>query len=758
MCRTLLFLFCFLARLIGPAAACQTGHDQTLTRTIVALYDGGREKSPADTRIHRFIELPLNHLGYRLLYLDVSKDALPKSNDPGIAGVVSWFDAPLAESDRFAEWAVAAGADCPDDFSFIVLGETGLFADRKPSAVEAQFLQRLGLGWTARSILLGDLTNVSQMALPGSGFESDFVFRPGRYASLRALMAKDAALSIIPVGKLAADSIDLIVQHHPNAYVHQSATLDADSRADGHFWIMDPFAILGVALARNGQNPVADVTTLNGRRIYFETVGPEGWLVPAPARTFDEEPLLGAENLLATLLMPFPDIPVTVAVVTGDLDEAIGGKRAQTGQRMAARIFKLPQTAVATSGRSLVRQWAALFESSQTAAVPPPTDAEPLDQTNRLLTVLGRNLRQAFADPDAPDEPQLSDGLRQYGQDPFVTAVETVGAIDAVRTLAPEKRAPPLFMWSGDGKPAKDARAAVATAGSAGFGGGTTALRGNLSVSVLSPFYLSDGPQIQVYHALPGDLGNLGYPSTDIRAFQDLDLLALQTDQPMRLKPFQLAYSAGTANQFAARSTIQRLKQRASSTGTIPIFAERYVDIVEGFSSIEFQPEGVGKWRVIGRGGLQTVRFDDAQGLSLNLAESTGVLGARRINRALYVALDPGTVTPVVALIPDASATGMTVPLGWIGLLDSNVEIHAATRIPCLSVFEVTGWGRGEINFYGDPGAHYIVSSREGTPHSAGLHLGQIDVVADASGYTAATVPTSNGKFQTVSVQQNCPG
>lgn len=758
MCRMLLFLLCFLVPQIGPATACEAEKAQTTARTILGLYDGGRENSTADTRLHRLIELPLNHLGYRLRYLDVSRDDLPQPVDPSIAGVVSWFDAPLPDPERFAAWAASARSDCQDAISFIVLGESGLFSDRKPRTVEADYLHRLGLGWTARSILLGDLTDVSHTGLPLRGFESDFVFRPGRYASLRALTATDAALSVVPAGKQAGNRIDLIVQHHPNAYVHQSATLDADSRAEGYFWIMDPLAILGAALARDKQTPIADVTTLNGRRIYFETVGPEGWLAPAPARTFDEEPRLGAENLATSLIMPFPDLPVTVSVVTGDLDETIGGKSAQIGRRMAVSILTLPQTAVATSGRSLVRHWAAIFKPTQTSASPTPKDAVSLDQPNRLLAVLGRNLRQAFADPYAPDEPQLSDGLRQYGQDPFVTGAETADAIETVRTLAANQHARPLFMWSGDGRPAQDVQSAVRQAGASAFGGGVTNVGASLSMSALSPFYLSDGPHIQVYHALPGDLGNLGYPLKDVHALQGLGLLALQTDQPIRLKPFQLAYSAGTANQFATRSIIERLKHLAVSTSTIPIFAARYVEIVEGFSSVEFKPEGALKWRITGRGGLQTLRFDDAQALSLDLAESVGVLGARRINRSLYIALDPGTVEPVVALIPDASPPGMIVPAGRIGVLDSNFEILSSTRTPCLSVLEVTGWGKGEIGFYGDPGASFLVNIVAGARQSGGLVLGHIKVVADASGFAAVTMPTQHGNIETVSLQQQCPG
>lgn len=758
MCRILLFLLCFLPPMVGPATGCETHPAQAVPRTILALYDGRQEKTPADTRLHRFLELPLNHLGYSLSYLDVSDTKLPEPVDPWIAGAVSWFDAPLPDPDRFAAWAAAARSDCPDAFSLIVLGETGLQADRQPLATDALYLRRLGIEWTARSILLGDLTEVTTSASVLPGYETDYVFRPGRYASLRASSPIDSALRVVPSGKKAGDSIDLIVQHHPNAYVHQSATLDADTRAAGQFWIMDPFAILGQALSRNAKSPVADMTTLNGRRIYFETVGPEGWLAPAPARTFDKEPRLGAENLLAKLIEPFPELPVTVAVVTGDLDPAIGGKAAVAGRRAAESIFALPHTQGATSGRSLVRHWAAVSNLTPAGTPAVQEEAAFVDQSNRLLAGLGRNLREAFADTSAPAEPQLSDGLRQYGQDPFEVGAETVDAIKAVRALTPKKPARPLFVWSGDGKPAPHVRAAVANAGSAALGGGLTAIAMTGSISGLSPFFLSDGPNLQVYHALPGDLADLGYPSKEVQALQGLGLLVARTDKPFRLKPFQLAYSAGSANQFATQNVIARLKRAAVSGDSIPILASRYVEIVTGFSSARIKPEGRQKWRITDRGGLQTVRFDNAQAVSLDLAESDGALGARRINGSLYIALDPGVVAPLVALIEDTSHSGMSLLRGQIGLSQSNLEVRSATVTPCQSVLSVTGWGRGEMGIYGDPDARYSISVGTGTGTSGPTQsaLDESDIMADASGFATFHIPTLYGEVETITLRQDC--
>jgi hypothetical protein len=40
-------------------------------RVVLALYDGTAEAAPRTSRLHRFVELPLNVLGYQLAYHDL---------------------------------------------------------------------------------------------------------------------------------------------------------------------------------------------------------------------------------------------------------------------------------------------------------------------------------------------------------------------------------------------------------------------------------------------------------------------------------------------------------------------------------------------------------------------------------------------------------------------------------------------------------------------------------------------------------------
>src|SRR5438874_904894 len=86
------------------AAAESTGTEAgAVRREILALYDGREEPSPDHTRVHRFAEMPLNHLGYALTYWDVSK-ALPAPERSAAAhGIITWFRRP--QSSAFYGWA-----------------------------------------------------------------------------------------------------------------------------------------------------------------------------------------------------------------------------------------------------------------------------------------------------------------------------------------------------------------------------------------------------------------------------------------------------------------------------------------------------------------------------------------------------------------------------------------------------------------------------------------------------------------------------
>ena len=82
----------------------------------------------------------------------------------------------------------------------------------------------------------------------------------------------------------------------------------------------------------------------------------------------------------------------------------------------------------------------------------------------------------------------------------------------------------------------------------------------------------------------------------------------------------------------------------------IAVKTSKFIDIGKGFFTTKFQKLGKNTWKVIDRGELDTIRFDEAKSLEVDLAKSNGVLGFKEFQGSLYVALDPSFADSIITL------------------------------------------------------------------------------------------------------------
>lgn len=151
-----LFCICFQTE----AKAAGEGPDQPariLKREVLALFDGGQEGSVAGTRLHRFAELPLNHLGYILRYRDV-REELPKPDEmASYAAVVTWFVGPVVHGDRYLGWLHQAASR---NARLLVLGDLGVTITQANRQLANGILRLFGLRHTGDYILSTDGSRV----------------------------------------------------------------------------------------------------------------------------------------------------------------------------------------------------------------------------------------------------------------------------------------------------------------------------------------------------------------------------------------------------------------------------------------------------------------------------------------------------------------------------------------------------------------------------------------------------------------------
>jgi hypothetical protein len=100
---------------------------QPVARRILALYDSSLEATPAETRIHRWAEMPLNHLGYVLTYRDIRKPLPTVDQARQFAGVLTWFPRIPLTRNAYLDWAIKAAQA---GTKFVILGERSCQAKR----------------------------------------------------------------------------------------------------------------------------------------------------------------------------------------------------------------------------------------------------------------------------------------------------------------------------------------------------------------------------------------------------------------------------------------------------------------------------------------------------------------------------------------------------------------------------------------------------------------------------------------------------
>jgi len=178
------------------------------------------------------------------------------------------------------------------------------------------------------------------------------------------------------------------------------------------------------------------------------------------------------------------------------------------------------------------------------------------------------------------------------------------------------------------------------------------------------------------------------------------------TDAPRRLKAMNLYYHVYSGTRPETVQTLKRLLETARAQHVIPVAASQYAAIADAFYEVETARSGSLKWRIANRGALQTVRFDDAEALYVDMRQSQGVLGYTHHGRSLYVALDEAISDAVVALTsakpePRRQERPFLVDSRW---LVSRLKIAA-----CGLEADVQGYGAGVMTWAGvRPGAYTI--------------------------------------------------
>lgn len=691
------------------AAGANPQEARPLRRTILAVYNSAQYRDVRDTRIHRLLEMPLNHLGMVVRYHDLQTGLPPVEQLDDVRGIVTWFRSDsMPHPAEFLEW----GERLIDNGKrFVVIGDLSVSKDNQgnvtPVSLMNRFFLKLGIridNWTP--VTYNQRIVYQDPAL--IGFERPLPLVLPEFDRMRIIDPQ--VRSHLTVQRADGDPTtmgSLVVTGPHGGWIEVGYTHFASGSQDKLQWYVNPFEFLRLAFAAD-ELPKPDTTTLSGRRIYYSQIDGDGWRNLTEVTKYRREKLSSAEVILREAILPFPDLPVTAGPIAGDLDEQWFGTRESVA--VARRMLSLPWVEAGSHTYSHPLDWETLFQQTANPA-PSHRDAAIgtvsfwLDPSN--WTAINRALER-YSHPEANEgKASLKRGhaaLRSYSLYPFDPELEINGSIRFLNSLLPAGKRVAILQWSGTTLVPESILKATTRAGVRNINGGDTRFdREFNSYAWVSPLTRQVGALRQVYSSNSNE--NIYTNSWNERyfGFRYLHETLERTESPMRVKPVNVYYHMYSGEKQPGIDAVVENLQWARTRELAPVTASQYAAIVDGFHSAKFFEVGRRAWRIEHRDGLDTIRFDHADRDSVDWTASKGVIGQRHFQGSLYVALDAAERSPIVAIV--SSPAMETRP--W--LIQSRWKISQLTTGGREFRFAAQGYGAGQMEWQTQPDANYEV-------------------------------------------------
>ena len=565
------------------------GSIEPVPRRVLVLYNGDESPALNYSNAHRFLQMPLNHMGYVTDYADVRQSLPAQVLRDRYAGVVSWFSGFMPEARRkdVSQWLQARLAE---GMPLAVVGDWGMVPDRA-------LARSLGLASPTPDVS-GALRGGSMHSMMGQettpqtpGRQSELVqLRPEMARQSQALVeardAKDKAFvggAITPWGGFILD---------PHVLYEIPGTDDAR-------WVVDPFAFLQQAL-RLPPLPVPDTTTENGRRLLLAHVDGDGFNSLAE---FAGSPP-AAQVLLKQVFEKYR-IPQTMSIVEAEVSpQGLSPQLSPRLEDIARQMFRLPHIEVASHTYTHPFLW----DSS---------------------------VRHGVFD----DNPYAARSLSIPGYTMDLTR-EIVGSSRYINErLAPQGKAVKILQWSGDTAPSAQALEIAYRAGLLNLNGGDTSInRANPSLTAIGSLGIRKNGYLQVYAPITNENIYTNLWTGPFYGFERAIDTFEMTDKPRRIKPVGIYYHTYSASKPAALRALHKVYDWALAQPLYPVQASDFVTKVQDFFDYAIARDGNG-WRLrSSNGALRTVRLPAALGLP-QLSASRAIAGWRQGSEGSYVHL-----------------------------------------------------------------------------------------------------------------------
>ncbi|MFP1683533.1 bifunctional glycoside hydrolase 114/ polysaccharide deacetylase family protein [Alloalcanivorax sp. C16-1] len=568
------------------------GRREVLPRRVLMIHGTPPGQIWEQSELVRFAVMPAQYLG---LVPDIRyhEDAMPAGTLRGrYAGIITWLDEPERVGEGFRRWlAEQARAGVP----VVMLGRLPVTAGGREASVFG--LSPSPQPTTPPRVVHQAPGMAFEAPLPGLLDVADPVFLEGQsrqdWLTLAAGKERYTVAAVTDWGGFALDP-----------FVVRSVLPSLDSEEITDRWMLQPLDFLRSAL-KLPPMPTPDVTTENGRRLFF--VHMDGDAFPSLAEVRGYRNQAAGEVLLQEILKRYR-VPTTISVVEGEVARTgLYPDRAGELEDIARRIFALDHVEAATHTYSHPFYW-----------------REALRHPGQASSPDGASLRLPVPDYSLDLERELS-GSARYME----------------KHLLPEGKSVKMVLWSGDTVPTEAALATARENGLLNMNGGDTLITESApSWTLIKALGLPKGDEYQVFAPNQNENVYTGSWLGPYYGFQRVIETFRLTESPIRFKPIDIYYHTYIASKNASLTSLRKVYDWALAQPVHPVFASEYVSKVLDFNRMVVAREG-NAWVVSGGGDLRTLRLPEGVAPPA-LADSEGVAGYRDDAPGPYVHLSGG--------------------------------------------------------------------------------------------------------------------
>ncbi len=585
--------------------------------------------------IEQYAETPLNHLGYIVDYVDVTKRLPDDAEMQKYDAIFSWFqDNKLKGAADYGRWITK---QLEKGKKLIVFDEFGFDLDDKenptPEKEMGDFYKAFSVSYnpgdtTDSPLLIEVAQNDPQM----TEFERNLKGGLINFIGV-AVQDKGARVFLKLRRKDTGATSDAVFIHSKGAYVLPGYVIYVNPGDQQTRWRINPFKFFAEALKSDFPKP--DITTLNGMRIFFSHIDGDG----VESRSLLETGKICGEVAYERILKKYK-LPVSASLIVGSIIGSRGDERERLVETIK-RIFALPNVEPASHG------WA------------------------HPLVWSGKKRKMAFRLPGYTYSPENEIGNSiKYIND----------------NLTPAGKKTNLFFWTGDCMPDYEALKYVYDYNIMAINGGDARFdNGYPSYAYVSSLFRHVGELLQDHSSNANEIIYTNIWTGPFYGYRYVTETFERTESPMRVRAIGVYYHYFSLERESSAQALEQVYDWALAHEIAPVFASEYLKNLNGFLSAKIERLSDGKWIVSDTGSLRTVRFDNYKGF-VDIERSKGVLGFLPYQGSLYVHLDNGERSEIVltgarpSLAYLAKADGMVK--NWkAGAGAVDFELHAIGRV-----------------------------------------------------------------------------